>query len=284
VDEFPTLQGIMGYHYALAEDLGEEVATAIRDHYKPQGPLDLCPTGSAAVLALADKIDSLCGLMLAGEKPSGSKDPFALRRQALGVIRIILENKLVINLSELVKFGLSQYSSKIETKNDMIQQISSFLEERLRYFFKDQYESFVISSVLDLEAESNLLEIKGRLEAIKEFLASKEGGDLQTAYKRVSNILGKKLPEGAIDQSAFVSEHEKTLFASIKDCDAKMQKLLADKNYAAGLELLASMLGPIANFFEHVMVKDENPVIANNRMLMLVQIKRSFNKIINLDE
>lgn len=284
VDEFPTLQGIMGYYYANAEGLGEDVAIAIRDHYKPQGPLDVCPTGTSSILALADKMDSLCGLMLAGEKPSGSKDPFALRRQALGIIRIILENNLAINLSELVNFVISEYSSKIQDKNDSAQQTLLFLEERLRYFFKDQYASFVIASVLDLKRESNLLEIKSKLQAIKEFLASKEGGDLQVAYKRVSNILGKKAVIGEINQSAFVSEHEKVLFAAINDCDVKMTKLLETKNYAESLQLLAGMLAPISNFFEHVMVKDENVVVANNRMLMLSRIKQNFNRIINLDE
>ena len=284
VDEFPTLQGIMGYYYANAEGLGEDVAIAIRDHYKPQGPLDVCPTGTSSILALADKMDSLCGLMLAGEKPSGSKDPFALRRQALGIIRIILENNLAINLSELVNFVISEYSSKIQDKNDSAQQTLLFLEERLRYFFKDQYASFVIASVLDLKRESNLLEIKSKLQAIKEFLASKEGGDLQVAYKRVSNILGKKAVIGEINQSAFVSEHEKVLFTAINDCDVKMTKLLETKNYAESLQLLAGMLAPISNFFEHVMVKDENVVVANNRMLMLSRIKQNFNRIINLDE
>ena len=121
VGEFPNLQGIMGYYYAKYESLNEDVAVAIRDHYKPQGPSDSCPTGIAAFLALADKIDSLCGLMLAGEKPSGSKDPFALRRQALGIVRIVLENELLVNISELVDVAVSGYSVYKKDANFAVQ-------------------------------------------------------------------------------------------------------------------------------------------------------------------
>ena len=284
VDEFPTLQGIMGYHYAKAESLPDEVALAIRDHYKPQGPSDLCPSGASATLALADKIDSLCGLMLAGEKPSGSKDPFALRRQSLGVVRIILENNLSINLRSLVEFCISQYANKIKAEKDSLAQILNFLEERLRYFFKGQYEQVVISSVLDLSSESNLLEIHGRLDAIKNFLNSKDGEDLQTTYKRVSNILAKSSPVGKIDPALFVSDYERALFAAIQECGSKIDELLVDKNYAGGLQILASMLAPVADFFEHVMVKDEDAEVAANRMLLLLEIKKNFNRIINLDE
>jgi glycyl-tRNA synthetase beta chain len=284
VDEFPTLQGIMGYYYAKAESLPDEVALAIRDHYKPQGPSDLCPSGASAVLALADKMDSLCGLMLAGEKPSGSKDPFALRRQSLGAVRIILENNLSINLSSLVEFCISRYAGKIKAEKDSSQQILSFLEERLRHFFKDQYEQSVISSVLDLASESNLLEIRGRLDAIKDFLNSKDGENLQTTYKRVSNILGKNSPSGKIDPAIFISDYEKSLFAAIQECGSKMEGLLLSKNYAGGLQLLASMLAPVSDFFEHVMVKDKDAAVAANRMLLLSEIKQNFNRIINLDE
>lgn len=284
VDEFPTLQGIMGYYYAKAESLPDEVALAIRDHYKPQGPSDLCPSGASAVLALADKMDSLCGLMLAGEKPSGSKDPFALRRQSLGAVRIILENNLSINLGSLAEFCISQYAGKIKAEKDSLEQILNFLEERLRHFFKGQYDQSVISSVLDLSSESNLLEIRGRLDAIKDFLDSTQGEDLQTTYKRVSNILGKNSPSGEVNPSLFASDYEKALFAAIQDCREKMDGLLASKDYAGGLQLLASMLGPVSDFFEHVMVKDKDAAVAANRMLLLFEIKKNFNRIINLDE
>lgn len=284
VDEFPTLQGIMGYYYAKSESLQDEIAGAIRDHYKPQGPADHCPTGAAATLALADKMDSLCGLMLAGEKPTGSKDPFALRRQALGIIRIILENNLFINLLSLVAFVANEYKDKIDVRDELKKQIISFLEERLKYFFKDQYEISVITSVLDLNVESDLIEIKNKLQAIKEFLASSEGDDLLVAYKRASNILGTTELQGNIDESALISEHEKALFAAVTSCNAKITKSLQKKNYVKSLQILASMRAPIASFFDNVMVKDKDAIIANNRMLLLANIKQIFDKIANFDK
>tara|TARA_B110000503_G_scaffold142861_1_gene241326 strand:- start:5795 stop:7813 length:2019 start_codon:yes stop_codon:yes gene_type:complete len=284
VDEFPTLQGIMGYYYAKAESLDSEVAIAIRDHYKPQGPADHCPSNSAAILALADKMDSLCGLMLAGEKPSGSKDPFALRRQALGIIRIILENKLSMNLLDLVVFAANEFKDKLEVSDTLKQQIISFLEERLKYFFKDQYEVNVIASVLDLNIESNLIEVQSKLQAIKEFLSSSNGYDLLIAYKRASNILGTTTLQGKIDESAFVSANEIALFSIINSCDSKIIESIAAKNYTKSLQLLASMRDPISKFFDNVMVKDKDIIIANNRMLLLASVKQVFDKIANFDK
>jgi glycyl-tRNA synthetase beta chain len=284
VDEFPTLQGIMGYYYAKSESLNSEVAIAIRDHYKPQGPADHCPTNTAAILALADKMDSLCGLMLAGEKPSGSKDPFALRRQALGIIRIILENKVPINLLSLVVFVANEYKGKLEVKGELKLQIISFLEERLKYFFKDHYEVTVIASVLDLNIESDLIEVQSKLQAIKEFLSSVEGDDLLIAYKRASNILGTTELQGKIDESVFVSEYEIALFSIINSCDSKITESIVSKNYTESLQLLASMRDPISKFFDNVMVKDKDAIIANNRMLLLAKVRQIFDKIANFDK
>ena len=284
VDEFPTLQGIMGYYYAKAELLGSEVAVAIRDHYKPQGPADHCPTNTSAILALADKMDSLCGLMLAGEKPSGSKDPFALRRQALGIIRIILENKIPINLLSLVVFVANEYKGKLAVRDELKQQIISFLEERLKYFFKDHYEVAVITSVLDLNIESDLIEVQSKLQAIKEFLSSIDGDNLLIAYKRASNILGTTELQGKIDESAFISEHEIALFSIVNICDGEITESIASKNYTESLQLLAAMRDPISKFFDNVMVKDKDAIVANNRMLLLAKVRHVFDKIANFDK
>ena len=284
VDEFPTLQGIMGYYYAKAESLSDELAIAIHDHYKPQGPADQCPKGAAAIVALADKIDSLCGLILVGEKPSGSKDPFALRRQALGIVRIILENKLNIDIADLVAFAANRYKDKINVKDESKKQILLFLEERLKYFFKDQYAVGVTASVLDLKVEANLTQIQSKMRAIKEFLASREGDDLLIAYKRASNILEDATTQGDVDKSAFVSEYEVTLFNCINECDIGIESALSSKNYSESLQLLAGMRRPIADFFDNVMVKDKDAMIANNRMLLLARTKQIFDKIAKFDK
>ena len=284
VDEFPTLQGIIGYYYAKAESLSDELAIAIHDHYKPQGPADQCPKGAAAIVALADKIDSLCGLILVGEKPSGSKDPFALRRQALGIVRIILENKLNIDIADLVAFAANRYKDKINVKDESKKQILLFLEERLKYFFKDQYAVGVTASVLDLKVEANLTQIQSKMHAIKEFLASKEGDDLLIAYKRASNILEDATTQGDVDKSAFVSEYEVTLFNCINERDIGIESALSSKNYSESLQLLAGMRRPIADFFDNVMVKDKDAMIANNRMLLLARTKQIFDKIAKFDK
>lgn len=284
VDEFPALQGIMGYYYAKIESLNDEIAIAIRDHYKPQGPNDNCPSGSAALVALADKIDTLCGLMLAGEKPSGSKDPFALRRAALGILRIILENKLKINLSDLVDFASNNYVKRIISKAEHSGKLLAFLEERIKHFFKDEYDIKIINAVLNLSKDSDLLEIENKFIAIKDFLGNDNGDNLLISYKRASNIIGNNKINGSINESAFISEHESSLFSAINSCEEKITSALLYNNYPEGLKALADMRTPLANFFDNVMVKDKDPIIANNRLLLLLRIKGIFEQIANFDK
>jgi glycyl-tRNA synthetase beta chain len=284
VDEFPTLQGIMGHYYAIAESLDSNVALAVRDHYKPLGPNDECPQGAAAILALADKIDSLCGLMLAGEKPSGSKDPFALRRQALGIVRIILENALDIDLVKLVKYSLGLYKDKIEVTEDCRDQILKFLEERIRYFFKSEYSLELIEATLDLSRETSLIQLESKLGVLNDFIVSKKGEELLLAYKRANNLLGKDKIDGNIDETAFISIPERDLFACIKENMVKIKLALDKKDHKSGLELLASFHAPLSNFFENILVKDKNEMIAKNRMLLLEQIRDIFNQIAKFDK
>ncbi|PCJ29826.1 MAG: glycine--tRNA ligase subunit beta [Rickettsiales bacterium] len=289
VDEFPSLQGIMGYYYAKAESKSEELALAIRDHYKPQGAADQCPSGEGAILALADKIDTLCGLMLAGEKPSGSKDPFALRRQAVGIVRIILENKLSVDLAELVDFVIAKYQdSLLDIKPDSAlnakKQVLLFLEERVRHFFKGEYNHELIASLLDFELEPDLLALQMKLSALKSFVTSGAGDDLLVAYKRANNIIGGAKLTGQVDASAFVLEDERALFACINDYSDKITLALGDSNYSESLKLLANLRKPIADFFDNVMVKDKDPLIANNRLLLLDQTKKIFNKLAKFEK
>lgn len=284
VDEFPTLQGIMGYYYASAESQDDNVALAIRDHYKPQGPNDDCPKGSAAILALADKIDSLCGLMLAGEKPSGSKDPFALRRQALGIVRIILENNLNVDIAGLVVYSIGLYKGQIEVSDESKVQILQFLSERIRFFFKNDYSAELISATLDLEKEANLVKFATKIKVLNKFIISKQGEDLLQAYKRANNLLGKDKVNGMVDESAFISNHEKELFSCLKANKEKIELSLSKSDYIRSLELLASFHEPLSNFFENILVKDKNQKIADNRMLLLEQIREIFNQIAKFDK
>lgn len=279
VDEFPNLQGIMGYYYAKADGLNDEIAIAVRDHYKPQGPSDDCPKGAAVILALSDKIDSLCGLMLAGEKQSGSKDPYALRRQALGIVRIILENKINIDLVSLVKFAAAQYKGQVDIDPKIIDQIINFLEDRFKHFFKEHYKTELIGAVLDLNHETDLLETKSKLLALDKFLTSADGGDLLSSYKRASNILGNDNVSANINESLFASKEESELFAAIVDCHSKVEVAINSKNYSEALKALASLRAPVSSFFENVMVKDKDANIAQNRLALLAKMRLTFDKI-----
>lgn len=272
VGEFPDLQGIMGYYYAKHEGLGEEVAAAIRDHYKPQGLSDNVPGGNAALLALADKVDSLVGLMIAGEAPTGSGDPYALRRQALGIIRIILENKLEINLNDLVSFSINLYRDSSHKNKDLI---ISFFEERAKFYFKNEYDILLINAVLDL----NLVDTKFKLEALKEFLIEDAGKQLLNAYKRASNIIGNQKITGLVDVSLFSTQPEKELFEVIQKISPQIIDSIADKDYKKALNLLSSLLVPITSFFDNVLVNDSDSKIAENRLSLLHNICELFDKI-----
>lgn len=268
VGEFPDLQGIMGYYYAKHEGLNEEVATAVRDHYKPQGLSDNVPSGNAALLALADKLDSLVGLMIAGEAPTGSGDPYALRRQALGIIRIILENKLEINFNDLINFSINLYK-------DSSDEIISFFEERAKFYFKNDYDIALINAALDL----NLVDTKFKLDALKEFLAEDAGKQLLNAYKRASNIIGDQKITGSVNTNLFSTQPEKELFEVIQKVSPQIIDSIADKDYKRALNLLSSLLTPITSFFDNVLVNDPEPKIVQNRLSLLQNICELFHKI-----
>ncbi|XVN41031.1 MAG: glycine--tRNA ligase subunit beta [Rickettsia endosymbiont of Argas persicus] len=272
VGEFPELQGIVGYYYAKHEGLNEEIATAIRDHYKPQGIIDSVPIGNAALLAVTDKLDSLVGLMIAGEAPSGSGDPYALRRQVFGIIRIIIENKLDINLEDLINFSLKLFKNTSNKDRDLI---ISFFEERAKFYFKNEYDISLINAVLDL----NFANIKFKLDALKEFLEKEDGKQLLNAYKRASNILGNQNINGMVDTRLFNTQPEKELFEVTQKILPQITDSISSKDYSKALNLLQSLSTPITSFFDNVLVNDPDPKIAENRLLLLQDICRLFHKI-----
>ncbi|WP_202069480.1 glycine--tRNA ligase subunit beta [Rickettsia tillamookensis] len=272
VGEFPDLQGIMGYYYAKHEGLGEEVAAAIRDHYKPQGLNDNIPSGNAALLALADKLDSLTGLMIAGEAPTGSGDPYALRRQALGIIKIIIENKLELNLNDLINFSINLYKDLSDENKNLV---VSFFEERAKFYFKNDYDIALINAVLNL----NLLDTKFKLDALKEFLIENAGKQLLNAYKRASNIIDGQKITGLVDASLFSTQPEQELFEVIQKISSQIIDSIADKDYKKALSLLSSLLAPITSFFDNVLVNDPDPKIVGNRLSLLQNICELFDKV-----
>lgn len=284
VCEFPNLQGIMGYYYAKAEGLDEDIAAAIRDHYKPVGANDSVPTKSASIiLALADKIDSLCGLMLAGEKPTGSKDPYALRRTALGIIRIIMENKIKINLNELTDFAINNYQFNAQQAKITHQEILLFIEERVKNYLKNSFDHKVIDAALDLSFEPDLVIASEKITALNTFLQEKLSTELMICYKRSNNIIDSEKVALNVDSSLLKSSFEQELFAAINKAETHLNNACADKNYAEALKILAALYQPLANFFDNVLVKDEDRNIAVNRLALLYKVKQSFEKVAKFD-
>jgi glycyl-tRNA synthetase beta chain len=281
VGEFPNLQGIMGYYYAKHESLSEDVAISIRDHYKPQGASDQVPRGNAAILAIADKMDTLCGLVVAGEKPGGSKDPYALRRQALGIIKILIGNELSINIAKLIDFVVNRYSASNESHKQLI---LGFLEDRFKYFLKDKYSHELITAVLDFKQEPDLLEVQAKLQALKKFLSGNGSQDLLTAYRRAGNITAGVPNNKAVNESLLIDDDEKSLYYFIRDSAPKIETALAAKNYSESLEMLAAMKKPISDFFDNVMVKVKEQEIADNRLALLWSVKTLFTRIANFDK
>lgn len=286
VGEFPELQGIMGYYYAKAEGLSNDIAVAIKDHYKPQGPKDNLPsTTEAAIIAIADKLDSLVGLILIGEEPSGSRDPYSLRRQAAGIIRIILGNKLKINIKQLVAYTISLYQflpqENLGVKKNQL--ILAFLEERAKYYFKDYYNMPLINAIIDFNIEEDLVISSLKIDALQKLLGEINGNDLLTIYKRANNILEGVACEEEVNQEAFVSNYEQQLFTSLKYITKKVDHYMAAKDFSAAFTILLEILKPINEFFDNLLVKDSNPIIANNRLLLLQMIKQLFNKLANFN-
>lgn len=285
VNEFPNLQGIMGYYYAKNDNLSEEIAISIRDHYKPQGPNDTCPTKGAAIVAIADKIDSLCSLMMAGEKPTGSKDPFALRRLALGVIRIIMENSMHIDLREVVKHSLSLFGNDLhKLKHSNYEDIILFIEERTKHLLKDKYDHKLISSVLNLSNSGYLDELNKKLVALQKFLDKKDSQDLVICYKRANNILANKVIKSTVNSSLFDNKNEQELYTSLQNLSPILNKEIDNRNYDRALEVIQSLKNPVSNFFDNVLVNVENTEVAENRLALLNEVKNIFDKIANFDQ
>lgn len=275
VGEFPNLQGIMGYYYALARRESENFSHIIKEHYKPQGIKDKCPNGDAALLALADKIDNLTGLILAGEEPTGSKDPFALRRQALGIIRLILDNTLSINVVKLIDYSLSLYSNP---SSNVREKILNFFEERVKHYLKEQYPQNIILLVLDLSKQDDLLKIISKIKYLSSVFSNETNTAFIAIYRRMNNILGSEEIDLSINEALFQHESEQLLYNFLQQNISKLDKATKEENYEAICQILLSAETPLSNFFENVMVKTKDLPIAKNRLVLLKNIQNLFDQ------
>ncbi len=289
VAEFPELQGIMGRYYALEEDERPEVADAIAEHYSPLGPNDECPTAPVSVaVALADKIDTLVGFFAIGEKPTGSKDPFALRRAALGVIRLIIENNLRLPLTKF--FGQANHlyaEPEAGFTGDLDpQELLGFLAERLKVHLKEQGVAHdLISAVFALGGEDDLVRLLARVEALDAFLSSDDGEHLLTAYKRAANIVrieekrdGKRYNDAPVVEY-FEQDEEKALHASLTVTAQASSVMLENEDFSGAMAEFARLRDPVDRFFDEVTVNCEEQQLRANRLRLLSEIRSTLGGV-----
>ena len=283
VGEFPELQGIMGRYYALNDGLDVAVADAIEDHYKPRFAGDELPRGDAGVVvALADKLETLVGMFGIGNLPTGDRDPFALRRHALGVIRMLVEKNLPLELHALLKSAVPAFGDKI---TDATAQLEDFFFDRLSVSLREQgYTAQEVEAVLALRPQ-RLSDVQKRLEAVRAFAALPEAQALAAANKRVSNILKKAEGDiqAQVNEALLVEQAEKDLYAALQSVAPKAQQQFESGDYKASLQTLAALRAPVDAFFEHVMVNVEHAEIKHNRQSVLMSLHVLMNLIAKLD-
>lgn len=282
VGEFPELQGIMGRYYALNDGLDVAVADAIEDHYKPRFAGDELPRGDAGVVvALADKLETLVGMFGIGNLPTGDRDPFALRRHALGVIRMLVEKNLPLELHALLQSAVPAFGDKI---TDATAQLEDFFFDRLSVSLREQgYTAQEVEAVLALRPQ-RLSDVQKRLEAVRAFAALPEAQALAAANKRVSNILKKAEGEiqAQVNEALLVEQAEKDLYAALQTVAPKAQQQFESGDYTASLQTLAALRTPVDAFFEHVMVNAEDAALKANRLGLLATLHGAMNRVADL--
>ena len=288
VGEFPELQGVMGRYYALHDGEPPAVADAIRDHYAPLGPNDRCPTAPVSVaVALADKLDTLAGFWSIGEKPTGSKDPFALRRAALGVIRLIIENKLRLPLRRVFAKALLQHGVDDEARADeLTADLLAFFADRLKVHLREQgVRHDLITAVFARGGDSDIVRILARVEALKDFLGAADGANLLVAYRRASNIVeieekkDKTRHDGAINPALLKLDEEKALQRKLSEAREAMDTLVRMENFGGAMVALANLRAPIDAFFDKVTVNAPEADLRANRLRLLSEIRRTLGTV-----
>ncbi|MFB6451432.1 glycine--tRNA ligase subunit beta [Bradyrhizobium tunisiense] len=281
VGEFPEVQGLMGKYYALAQGEDASVAAACEEHYKPQGPTDRVPTDPVSVaVALADKIDTLVGFWAIDEKPTGSKDPYALRRAALGVIRLIAENTLRLSLMKLAASALAGLSVKPADISRLPSDLLAFFADRLKVQLREQGARHdLVDAVFALGGQDDLLMIVRRVEALGKFLESDDGKNLLAGIKRASNILSieekkdKRSFDGAPDAALYSLDEERALAKAIGEVQAEASAAVAKEDFAAAMSAMAKLRPPVDAFFEKVRVNDDDAKVRENRLKLLNEIR-----------
>jgi glycyl-tRNA synthetase beta chain len=285
VGEFPELQGVMGAYYAEASGEPPPVAQAIAEQYAPRYSGDVLPESDyGRILALADRLDTLTGIFAAGLKPSGSKDPFALRRAALGVVRLLTETGLRLDLDRLLAVSANSLADTLPVSPETLTDLRGFIIDRARQYFRDHgADARLVSAVLAAPL-TTLADLRDRLDALAGFMRLPEAADLVAANKRIGNILRKADQEisDKIDEDNLVLAEEKQLFDEVLRLETELPEFFAAGDYEPALTRLARLRSAVASFFDEVMVMDENLSVRNNRLALLLRLKKLFDRVADL--
>jgi glycyl-tRNA synthetase beta chain len=284
VGEFPELQGIMGGYYARHDGLADDIAFAIEDHYKPRFSGDALPRNSTGLaVALADKLETLAGLFGIGQVPTGDKDPFALRRHALGLIRMLIEKDLPLELPHLVSAAFAVFPA---THGQAHAELNFFLRERLAGYLRDAgYHAQEVEAVVEADTRpARWAEIPRRLDAVRAFQALPEAQPLAAANKRVGNILKKSEDKVApvTDAALFVEPAERALADALEAVTPRSERAFEAGDYTASLQALAALKAPVDAFFDGVMVNAEDPRLRANRLGLLARLHGAMNRVADL--
>ncbi|RVD25407.1 glycine--tRNA ligase subunit beta [Mesorhizobium sp. M4B.F.Ca.ET.017.02.2.1] len=281
VGEFPELQGAMGRKYALLEGEHPSVAAAAEEHYKPQGPSDRVPTDPVSVaVALADKLDTLTGFWAIDEKPTGSKDPFALRRAALGVVRILIENRVRLALTSIFAKAFANFAGGASQQSDLL----AFFHDRLKVYLRDQGARHDLIDAVITPQSDDLLQIVRRVEALGSFLDSDDGRNLLAGTKRAANILAaeekkKTLVAETVEPALFREDAEKSLFAAVNQAEKEAGQAIQNEDFSAAMLALSVLREPVDSFFERVLVNDEDQAVRANRLALLARIRAATDQV-----
>jgi glycyl-tRNA synthetase beta chain len=283
VGEFPELQGVMGEYYARHDGEPEAVARAIAQHYRPRYANDTLPEGNvAAAVALADRLDTLTGIWAVGGAPTGDKDPYALRRAALGVLRILAEQALPLDLVELLAMAAGQYPQETVAPS-VVADLHAFMLERLAHWLRERgHPAASVEAVLAL-APARIDLVLPKLAAVREFSALAEAASLAAADKRIRNILKKTAaPDGTADAALLREDAERVLFGTVNALRPEVDSLLAGHDYTGALTRLAGARAAVDRFFDEVMVMTDEPLLRNNRLALLRSLGELMNRVADL--
>ncbi len=291
VGEYPELQGIAGTYYARLNDEPEAVAASLEEQYLPKFSGDVLPqTPIGICLALADRLDTLVGIFAIDQAPTGSKDPFSLRRSAIGILRILIEKQLPINLVALVEQAIKGYSdaegSKIAKMGDTFTQVMAFLNSRYRAMYTEQGVSVDTIQAVQAINPHMPLDFDQRIRAVQAFSELSQASMLADSNKRVANILAKSEVSVAdtVDEALLSESAEQNLYANVQQAQTVVQPLLEQADYTQVLQTLASLDEPLTQFFDQVMVNSEDAALKNNRLALLKQVRALFLTVADISE